>query len=99
MAKAPVDIRSLARSHGALAIQTLAGIARSGTNEAARVSAANSLLDRGWGRAHIGEQGETELVVTIRDIRAEMAERRAGMTIEHESDKPPLLPAGRPKVR
>lgn len=52
MAKAPTDIRSLARSHTETAIRTLAGI----MNEerapaAARVSAAQALLDRGWGKA------------------------------------------------
>ena len=52
MAKAPTEIRSLARSHTASAIKTLAGI----MNEkkapaAARVSAAQALLDRGWGKA------------------------------------------------
>jgi len=51
MAKAPIEIRSLARSHTASAIKTLAGI----MNEkkapaAARVSAAQALLDRGWGK-------------------------------------------------
>lgn len=52
MAKTATDIRSLARSHTASAIRTLAGI----MNEkkapaAARVSAAEALLSRGWGRA------------------------------------------------
>ncbi len=50
MAKNPTDIRSLARSYTEVAIQTLAGIAHSGTNEGARVSAAQALLDRGWGK-------------------------------------------------
>ena len=34
-----------------MAIKILAGIAKDGTNEAARVAAAVALLDRGWGRA------------------------------------------------
>src|SRR5262245_53787113 len=50
MTKAPADLRSLARSHTELSIQTLAGIARNGTSEQARVAAAQALLDRGWGR-------------------------------------------------
>ena len=50
MAKAPTDLRSLARSYTELAVQTLAGIAQNGQNEGARVSAATSLLDRGWGK-------------------------------------------------
>ena len=52
MAKAATDIRSLARSHTESALKVLAGI----MNEpeappAARVAAANSLLDRGWGKS------------------------------------------------
>lgn len=50
MAKAPTDIRSLARSYTELAIQTLAAIAQKGQNEGARVSASQALLDRGWGK-------------------------------------------------
>lgn len=50
MAKAPVDIRSLARSYTEMAIQTLAGIAQNGEQESARVRAAEALLDRGWGK-------------------------------------------------
>jgi hypothetical protein len=51
MAKAPIDIRSLARSYTEMAIQTLAGVAKRGTSESARVAAASALLDRGWGKA------------------------------------------------
>ena len=71
MARAPTDIRSLARSHTNMAIKILAGIAKDGTNEAARVSAAVALLDRGWGKppqAHTGEDGEGQIRVVIRHI-------------------------------
>lgn len=62
MAKAPIDIRSLARAHTHSAIKVLAGI----MNEkecvsAARVAAATALLDRGWGKpvqAVTGEDGK-----------------------------------------
>jgi hypothetical protein len=70
MPKAPADLRSLARSHTELSIQTLAGIARNSTSDQARVSAAQALLDRGWGKApqvHSGEDGGT-LQVVIRHI-------------------------------
>lgn len=51
MAKAPVEIRSLARSHTAEAMETLVKIMRDSDVVAnARVAAANSLLDRGWGK-------------------------------------------------
>lgn len=52
MAKSPTEIRSLARSHTEAALKCLAGIMnKQDAPEAARVSAANSLLDRGWGKA------------------------------------------------
>ena len=44
------DIRDLARQHTRAALETLVEICRYGKNESARVAAANSLLDRGWGR-------------------------------------------------
>jgi hypothetical protein len=60
----------LARSHSRLAIKVLAGIAKDGTNEGARVAAAVALLDRGWGKPaqmHTGEDGE-HIRITIRRI-------------------------------
>lgn len=52
MAKTPTDIRSLARGHTETAITTLAKIMTADdAPHAARVAAANSLLDRGWGKA------------------------------------------------
>src|SRR5437879_391957 len=51
-AKALTSVRSLARSHTRTAISVLAKIMRSeDATPAARVSAANALLDGGWGRA------------------------------------------------
>ena len=54
-----------------MAIKILAGIAKDGTNEGARVSAAIALLDRGWGKpaqAHADEQGDGPIKVVIRHI-------------------------------
>jgi hypothetical protein len=52
MAKAATDIRSLARSHTDKALKVLVGIMNQpDAQPAARVAAANSLLDRGWGKA------------------------------------------------
>jgi hypothetical protein len=69
MAKTPTEIRSLARSHTEAALNCLAGIMNKlDAPEAARVSAANSLLDRGWGKAATvlenGEDGPLQLTVT-----------------------------------
>jgi hypothetical protein len=44
------EVRDLARAHTQLAIDTLAEIAANGASEMARIAAANSLLDRGWGK-------------------------------------------------
>ena len=85
--KAPADLRSLARAHTELSVQTLAGIARNGTSEQARVSAASALLDRGWGRApqvHSGEDGGS-IQVIIRQIVDVPGEAMPGL-IEHETD-------------
>lgn len=52
MSKTPTQIKSLARGHTETAINVLAGIMNQmQAPEAARISAANSLLDRGWGKA------------------------------------------------
>ena len=51
MAKAPAQIRSLARAHTERAIQVLQGIMdQTDAPHAARVSAATAILDRGWGK-------------------------------------------------
>lgn len=51
MAKAPIEIRSLARGHTESALKTLAAIMRQPKSPAAaRVAAAQALLDRGWGK-------------------------------------------------
>ena len=73
MSKTPTDIRSLARSHTETAISALAGIAQNGQSEAARVSAAVALLDRGWGKPAQpvdgdGEGGAIQLVHKIERV-------------------------------
>ena len=51
MAKASLEIRSLARSHTAGAIKTLAAVMnKKNAPPAARIMAAQALLDRGWGK-------------------------------------------------
>jgi hypothetical protein len=52
MSKTTTEIRSLARSHTKTAVNVLVGVMRSkDATHAARVSAANAILDRGWGKA------------------------------------------------
>jgi hypothetical protein len=73
MAKALTEIRSLARSHTRTALNVLVGIMRSkDATPAARVSAANAILDRGWGKAtqpiESGEGGGLQLIHRIERI-------------------------------
>lgn len=61
-------MRSLARSYAGLSVRTLAGIVASqASSDAARVAAANSLLDRGFGKpeqVHSGEiSGEIQVII------------------------------------
>ncbi|MBA9063122.1 hypothetical protein GGQ91_002510 [Methylobacterium fujisawaense] len=48
--KASARVRDAAREHTEAAIQVLVDIAMSGESEAARVAAANAILDRGYGK-------------------------------------------------
>jgi len=72
-ARTLTEIRSVARSHTRTAINVLVGIMRSDdATPAARVSAANAILDRGWGKVaqpiENGEDGVLELVHRIERI-------------------------------
>jgi hypothetical protein len=66
----PLDLRSLARGYTEVAIKTLGGIAKDGEGEAARVSAAVALLDRGWGKPNQPHDAKIdgELRITIRKM-------------------------------
>jgi hypothetical protein len=85
--KTLVDVRSLARSYSTLAVNTLAGIARSPKcPPAARVTAAIALLDRGYGKPpqdHTGDDGG-DILVTIRHIVEPRGEPGAAKLIDHK---------------
>jgi hypothetical protein len=73
MPKTLTEIRSMARSHTRTAINALVGVMRSkDATHAARVSAANAILDRGWGKAaqalENGDEGALELVHRIERV-------------------------------
>ena len=73
MAKSLTEIRSLARSHTRTALNVLVGIMRSkDATAAARVSAANAILDRGWGKApqaiENGDAGALEVIHRIERV-------------------------------
>jgi hypothetical protein len=70
MAKAPTEIRSLARAHTETALNTLAGIMTNGdAPAAARVQAAQALLDRGWGKATQPIAGDEDGAPILHEIR------------------------------
>lgn len=54
------EIKNLARSYTAEAMEALLTIATSGKSESARVSAANAILDRGWGKAPVTIDDDAE---------------------------------------
>jgi hypothetical protein len=73
MPKTVTEIRSLARSHTRTALNVLVGVMRSKDATAtARVSAANAILDRGWGKAtqpiETGDDGALELIHRIERV-------------------------------
>jgi hypothetical protein len=73
MPKALTEIRSLARSHTRTAINVLVGVMRcKDATPAARVSAANAILERGWGKAtqplQNSDDGALELIHRIERI-------------------------------
>jgi hypothetical protein len=95
MAKAPIEIRTLARAHTETAIRTLHGImTASDAPAAARIAAAQYLLDRGWGRPDQKTFIERRNVTELSD--AELAERLAELTAavgdSAEDDPPPVDP-------
>ncbi len=99
MAKAPADIRSLARIHTESALRTLAHIMNQpDAPEAARVAAANSLLDRGWGKPTqpiaaapdpLDDTSTDELRSLIDTIRSINARRDAGTSGGDTTETPP----------
>jgi hypothetical protein len=73
MPRAVTEIRSLARSHSRTALNVLVGVMRSkDATAAARVAAANAILDRGWGKAtqaiQNAENGALELIHRIERV-------------------------------
>ena len=71
--KTITEIRSIARGHTRTAINVLVSIMRSkDATAAARVTAANAILDRGWGKAaqplENGDDGALELIHRIERV-------------------------------
>ena len=62
----------LARAHTAAAISVLAALMKDASSEAAKISAANAILDRGWGRARQEAEADLDAV----DLAELIARRR-----------------------
>ena len=79
MPRSITEIRLMARTHTRTAINVLVGIMRSkDATAAARVTAANAILDRGWGKAaqplQNGDDGALELIHRIERVIDHTAE-------------------------
>ena len=69
-------VAELARSYTREAIETLAELMRSGNDERVRGTAAQALLDRGWGKPKVEVvSDEAGYVRALRAVAAELDER------------------------
>ena len=69
-------VAELARSYTREAIETLVELMRSGNDERVRGTAAQALLDRGWGKPKVEVVGdEAGYVRALRAVAAELDER------------------------
>ena len=80
--KAAGEIKALAKKHSKAAIKVLAAIMNQADGPAtARVSAAQALLDRGWGKAAqpvAGEEGGVPVLSRIERVIVDAAEKDSG---------------------
>ena len=68
-------VAELARSYTSAAIETLVELMRSGNDERVRGTAAQALLDRGWGKPKLAVvSDETGYVLALRAVAAELEE-------------------------
>jgi hypothetical protein len=87
-ARTLTEIRSIARSHTRTALNVLVGIMRCrDATPAARVSAANAILDRGWGKvAQPLQSGEDPVKVVHRIERVIVHPEEASEQVLDRSD-------------
>jgi|SRR5215469_14454147 len=97
MPLAPTEIRSLARKHTHLAIRTLRHVAaQHDAPPAARVAAANALLDRGWGKPeqHVEVSARIADQMSDAELNSELARLSQllgiGFQTEPELLEPPI---------
>jgi hypothetical protein len=76
------EVRHLARSYTAMAIEKLANVAQHGKSEQACIAAASALLDRGWGRPTqpiAGDDDMPAIGINGTAVATLTAEERAGL--------------------
>lgn len=89
MAKLPTDIKALARVHTVTALRTLAKImTTSDAPPAARVAAAQVLLNRGWGQPEQAVEVKGE--ITSKVIRTPTVSPDNAAWLDQHGDKPVL---------
>jgi hypothetical protein len=76
------EVRKLAQGHTAEAVECLLKEMRQGDTSHARISAANALLDRGWGRPTQPLAGDPEEPPIGIELSAEERRRRAREEID-----------------
>jgi hypothetical protein len=87
--KVTAELRESAQQYTDEALSTLAGIMRSSKNDQARAAAANSILDRGWGKPH---QTSDVAVNRNRDLREWTTEELTAL-LNEETGGPPSASA------
>ena len=82
-------VRELARAHTEAAITKLVQIMEKGESEQAQLGAANSLLDRGWGKPTqpIAGVDEGPLEVELTDVRERLAAKISRLKRDPEEDQ------------
>ncbi len=87
MPKTVKEVRDLARQHTPAMIEVLARVATNPKSPpAARVAAASSLIDRGWGRAPSGDlEGAEGLIIKVIKFAGEQIDGGNVRVIEHEA--------------
>ena len=94
--KVPAEIQTAARAHSLTAIQTLANICTSGTDENARIKAAEALLNRAWGKPVESHEvtGANGGPLTSQSVPVGMAALRAALQAHDEGGPDASLTLG-----
>lgn len=66
--KSTAEIKELAQTYSAKALETLSAIMRNSDNDTARIAAAKELLDRGYGKVTQPMEHSGSLAVTLEQL-------------------------------